>query len=143
MKTRSGGQKTSVFLAGIIINRPEIVLLDEPGNHLDTPNRSILYKDIKTTTNTLVVVSHDRTLLNLLGTVYELSKRGITVYGGNYDFYAEQKRVEGEALKQDVKSKEKAFRKAKETERESLERQQKLDVRGKKKLEKAGRPTFL
>ena len=142
MGTLSGGQKTKVFLAGISIHRPEIVLLDEPSNHLDTFSRSILYHYIKSTNNTLVVVSHDRTLLNLLDNVYELGKRGITIYGGNYDFYAEQKMAESDALNQDLKSKEKALRKAKETEKESLERQQKLDARGKKKQEKAGLPTI-
>jgi ATPase subunit of ABC transporter with duplicated ATPase domains len=143
METLSGGQKTKVFLAGISIHRPEIVLLDEPSNHLDQFSRSILYNYIKTTTNTLMVVSHDRALLNLLNTVCELSKRGITIYGGNYDLYTEQKIIESDALNQDLKSKEKALRKAKETERESLERQQKLDARGKKKQEKAGVPTIL
>jgi ATPase subunit of ABC transporter with duplicated ATPase domains len=142
MGVLSGGQKTKVFLAGISIHRPEIVLLDEPSNHLDNFSRSILYNYIKATTNTLIVVSHDRTLLNLLNTVCELSKRGITIYGGNYDFYTEQKIIESDALNQDLKSKEKALRKAKETERESLERQQKLDARGKKKQEKAGVPTI-
>jgi ATPase subunit of ABC transporter with duplicated ATPase domains len=60
--TLSGGQKTKVFLAGIIIHCPEIVLLDEPSNHLDTKTREVLYEYIRTTTNTLMVVSHDRTL---------------------------------------------------------------------------------
>lgn len=142
MGTLSGGQKTKVFLAGILIHHPEIVLLDEPSNHLDVFSRNILYDYIKSTTNTLMVVSHDRTLLNLPDTVYELGKRGITVYGGNYDFYVEQKMIESDALNQDLKSKEKALRKAKETERESLERQQKLDARGKKKQEKSGLPTI-
>lgn len=142
MGTLSGGQKTKVFLAGISIHRPEIVLLDEPSNHLDTPGRNMLHAYITSTTNTLVVVSHDRTLLNILNTVYELSKRGIVVYGGNYDFYAEQKTIENDALNQNLKSKEKMLRKAKETERESLERQQKLDARGKQKQEKAGLPTI-
>lgn len=142
MNTLSGGQKTRVFLAGIMVNQPGIVLLDEPSNHLDTLSRNILYNYIRTTINTLVVVSHDRTLLNLLNTVFELSKRGITVYGGNYDFYTAQKMIESDALDQDLKSKEKALRKAKEKEREALERQQKLDARGKKKQEKAGLPTI-
>lgn len=140
MDTLSGGQKTKVFLAGIMIHTPEIVLLDEPSNHLDTDSRNILYDYINSTSNTLVVVSHDRTLLNLLPKVFELGKHGITVYGGNYDFYAEQKKIESEALNQDLRNKEKAFRKAKEIERESVERQQKLDARGKKKQEKAGLP---
>ncbi|WDZ99221.1 ribosomal protection-like ABC-F family protein [Mucilaginibacter sp. SJ] len=143
MGTLSGGQKTKVFLAGIAIHRPEIVLLDEPSNHLDNSSRELLYNYIQSTNNTLVVVSHDRTLLNLLNTVCELSKRGITVYGGDYDFYAEQKMMESDALNQDVRSREKALRKAKDTERESIERQQKLDARGKKKQEKAGVPTIM
>jgi len=142
MKTLSGGQKTRVFLTGISIHQPEIVLLDEPSNHLDTLGRQLLYDFIRSTPATLIVVSHDRQLLNLLDSVYELSKRGITVYGGNYDFYAAQKLVESQALNQDVRSKEKALRKAKETERETAERQQKLDARGKKKQEKAGLPTI-
>lgn len=143
MSELSGGQKTKVFLAGIMIHEPDIVLLDEPSNHLDAPGRALLYDYIRSTGNTLVVVSHDRTLLNLLHTVCELGKRGITVYGGNYDFYAEQKTIENEALSLDVRAKEKALRKAKEVERESMERQQKLDARGKKKQEKAGLPTIV
>ncbi|MCW3121248.1 MAG: transporter related, partial [Flavipsychrobacter sp.] len=140
--TLSGGQKTKVFLAGIRIHKPELVLLDEPSNHLDLPSRELLYNYIRTTSATLIVVSHDRTLLNLLHNVYELSKKGITVYGGNYDFYTEQKTIARNAQDQDVKSKEKALRKAKETEREAMEREQKLDARGRKKQEKAGVPTI-
>jgi ATPase subunit of ABC transporter with duplicated ATPase domains len=143
MATLSGGQKTRVFLAGISIHQPGLVLLDEPSNHLDTPARDQLYNYISATTSTLVVVSHDRTLLNLLHTVAVLSKKGITVYGGNYDFYAGQKALEADALSHDLKSKEKALRKAKAVERESMERKQKLDARGKRKQEKAGLPTIL
>lgn len=139
----SGGQKTKVFLAGIMVHNPEFVLLDESSNHLDTLGRSILYDYIQTTAHTLLVVSHDRTLLNLLSTVLELSKRGITAYGGDFDFYLTQKTIENEALNQDLKSKEKALRKVKDTERETMERQQKLDSRGKKKQDKAGLPTIL
>lgn len=142
MGSLSGGQKTKVFLAGIRIHCPEVVLLDEPSNHLDVFSRGILYDYIKNTTNTIIVVSHDRVLLNLLTTICELSNKGISTYGGNYDFYAEQKIIENEIFNQELSNKEKAFRKAKETERESIERQQKLDARGKKKQEKAGLPTI-
>lgn len=138
MAALSGGQRTKVFLAGIAIHQPALVLLDEPSNHLDLAGRQLLYDWIQSTASTLLVVSHDRKLLNLLDPVCELSRRGITVYGGNYDFYAEQKQVELHALNLDLQGKEKALRKAKEKERETLERQQKLDARGKKKQEKAG-----
>jgi ATPase subunit of ABC transporter with duplicated ATPase domains len=138
LESLSGGQKTKVFLAGISIHQPQLILLDEPSNHLDLVGRTLLYNFIQNSTGTLIVVSHDRKLLNLLNRVYELTKNGIAVYGGNYDFYTQQKQIENNALNQDIQSKEKALRKAKEKERETMERQQKLDSRGKKKQEKAG-----
>ncbi|SNC68405.1 ATPase components of ABC transporters with duplicated ATPase domains [Hymenobacter gelipurpurascens] len=143
MASLSGGQKTKVFLAGITIHQPDIILLDEPSNHLDTAGRQLLYDFIKTSPSTLLVVSHDRKLLHLLDTVCELSKRGLALYGGNYEFYAEQKQVESNALSQDVKNRTTALRKARETEREALERKQKLDARGKKNQDKAGLPTIM
>ncbi|WP_343687863.1 ribosomal protection-like ABC-F family protein [Chryseobacterium gleum] len=134
----SGGQKTKVFLAGIQINQPEMIILDEPTNHLDMEGRKLLYDLIDKTDATVVIVSHDRTLLNLVDTIFELSNQGIAAYGGNYDFYAEQKAVEEEALHNDIHAKERALKKAKEKERETLERKQKLDARGKGKQEKSG-----
>lgn len=138
MESLSGGQKTKVFLAGMYIHQPDLILLDEPSNHLDLEGRNLLYDFITKTKSTLIVVSHDRKLLNLLNTVCELSGNGIKSYGGNYDFYAEQKLVEINALNEDILSNEKALKKAKEKKRESLERQQKLNSRGKNKQEKAG-----
>jgi len=142
MHSLSGGQKTKVFLAGIRIHAPRIVLLDEPSNHLDQASRQLLYTYIRSATHTVIVVSHDRELLRIPDIVYELGHRGLTIYGGNYDFYLEQQSIEKAARTQELKSREKAFRKAKETERESIERQQKLDARGRKKQEKAGLPTI-
>src|SRR5690606_20503874 len=110
METLSGGQKTKVFLAGIFIHQPELVLLDEPSNHLDIAGRQLLYDFIQSTKSTLIIVSHDRKLLNLLDIICELNKNGIKVYGGNYDFYLEQKEIETNALNQDIQSKEKALK---------------------------------
>ncbi|MNJ90744.1 ABC transporter ATP-binding protein uup [compost metagenome] len=134
----SGGQKTKVFLAGIPISQPELVLMDEPTNHLDKNSRELLYAFIRNTASTLLIVSHDRKLLNLLDTICEMSRSGIRVYGGNYDFYTGQKEIEQQALQNELKHAEKSLKKAKEKERETLERQQKLDSRGKQKQDKAG-----
>lgn len=138
MSSLSGGQKTSVFLAGLSLHNPALVLLDEPSNHLDKTRRSILYDWIQHTRSTLMVVSHDRTLLNLLNTTCELTATGIKTYGGNYDFYAAQKQIAKTALEEDIQHQEKEIRKAREKERASIARKQKLDARGKKKQEKAG-----
>ncbi|MFT3674815.1 MAG: ABC-F family ATP-binding cassette domain-containing protein [Chitinophagaceae bacterium] len=138
MGSLSGGQKTRVLLAGISIHQPALVLMDEPSNHLDAAGRQLLYSFVAQSNSTMLIVSHDRALLHLLNPVCELSSAGITVYGGNYSFYTAQKQLELEALHNDVKSQEKALRKAREKERETQERQQRLDARGKQKQEKAG-----
>lgn len=134
----SGGEKTKVFLAGIHLHKPEFIIMDEPTNHLDTDSRQQLYEWVRTTSSTLLVVSHDRTLLHLFFKILELTSKGIAVYGGSYDFYAEQKNLETKAIKDRIQSQEKALKKARDVEKEARERKQKLDARGKQKQEKAG-----
>lgn len=91
MHQLSGGEKTRVFLAGIAVHAPFFILMDEPSNHLDDKGRERLYKFICNTPSALLIVSHDRKLLNLLEATYELTTGGVTYYAGNYDFYKEQK----------------------------------------------------
>lgn len=138
LENLSGGQKTKLFLAGMMIHQPDLILMDEPTNHLDSTNRKLLYDFIQSTSKSLLIVSHDRVLLNLLDKTCELTKNGISVYGGNYDFYSEQKKIENNALEQNIQNREKELKKAKEKERETIERQNKLDARGKGKQEKSG-----
>ena len=133
MDNLSGGEKTKVFLSGIAIHSPEIILFDEPTNHLDAGSREKLYNLIKTEKASMLIVSHDRSLLNLLNTMYEISKSGITVYGGNYEFYREQRNDALNALQEQLDEKEKSLRLARKTAREAAERKQKQDARGKKK----------
>ncbi len=132
METLSGGEKTKVFLAGIMINTPKIVFLDEPTNHLDTEGRNELYNFVKTCDNSLLIVSHDRVLLEMLDLIYEFDKRGITLYGGNYSFYKEQKEIENNALYNKLEEKEKSLRNAKKIAQKTFERKQRQDERGKK-----------
>lgn len=134
----SGGQKTKVFLAGITIHEPKSILLDEPSNQLDSKSRSLLYQFIRRSNSTMVIVSHDRFLLNQLEFMYEMNTDGLTCYNGDYDFYLEEKKIIQDALQSDVKHLEKELRKAKVNARRILERQQKLDARGKAKQQKEG-----
>ena len=79
------------------------------------------------------MISHDRTLLNLLPEICELEKHQINYYGGNYEFYKEQKTLMQEALQQRIEEKEKALRIARKVARETAERRDKQNVRGEKK----------
>ena len=128
----SGGEKTKVFLAGLIIHQPAIILLDEPTNHLDQTSRQNLYNYILNCKATIVIVSHDITLLNQLDSTYELSEKGIKLYGGNYAFYKKQKRIEENALEQQISSEERAFRIARKKAQGVKERQERKAKRGEK-----------
>ena len=143
MNLLSGGEKTRVFLTGMDIHHPSVVLMDEPTNHLDSSGRQRLYDWVEKYRSTLLVVSHDRTLLNLLPEICELEKHQINYYGGNYEFYKEQKTLMQEALQQRIEEKEKALRIARKVARETAERRDKQNVRGEKSNIKKGVPRIV
>lgn len=143
LSSLSGGEKTKVFLSGIYIHSPSVILLDEPSNHLDKKAREQLYDMIERTNATMLIVSHDRTLLNLLDCTYELSADKVEIYGGNYNFYRQQKEEQKQALQEQLAEKQKELRKAKSIARETAERKQKRDVRGKKNAERKGIPRIM
>ena len=143
MSLLSGGEKTRVFLAGMDIHHPSVILMDEPTNHLDSSGRQRLYDWVEKYRSTLLVVSHDRTLLNLLPEICELEKHQINYYGGNYEFYKEQKALMQEALQQRIEEKEKALRNARKIAREAAERRDKQNVRGEKSNIKKGVPRIV
>lgn len=143
MERLSGGEKTRIFLAGMELHNPTAILLDEPTNHLDADGRKRLYNLIRRTSATVLVISHDRTLLNQLPAICELSSQGLTYYSGNYDFYKEQKALQQKALTQQLEEKQKALRLARKVAREVEERKAKQNVRGEKNSIKKGIPRIM
>ena len=104
----SGGEKTRIFLAGMELHSPVAILLDEPTNHLDATGRQRLYDFVRRTPAIVLVISHDRTLLNQLPAICELASNGLTFYGGNYDFFKEQKGIQLNALQEQLEEKAKS-----------------------------------
>lgn len=143
MSELSGGEKTKVILAGISIHNPDIVLLDEPTNHLDLEARKLLYEYVSNTKDTVVVVSHDISLLNIINTTYELSTKDIRLYGGNYDFYNEQKQREDNALTQQIDAEQNALQVARKRAQEVRERQERRTAQGKSNKKKGGAPRII
>jgi len=81
----SGGQKKLVGLARLLLVRPDILLLDEPDNHLDLPGKMFLEKLIREYEGTVVLISHDRYLLDAAVThIAELEDGRLTLFSGNY-----------------------------------------------------------
>lgn len=90
----SGGQKKLLGLARIIISRPDILLLDEPDNHLDLQGKALLQTLIEDFQGSVVIVSHDRYILDMVvDEILEVEAGRITQFKGNYSEYMFEKRV--------------------------------------------------
>jgi len=96
-KELSGGWRMRLELAKIFMNEPNFLILDEPTNHLDLPSLVWVENYLQKFSGTLLLVSHDRSLLNSLPTrVLELSNGKLYSYVGNYKRYLEQKEIRAE-----------------------------------------------
>ncbi len=142
-KTLSGGEKTKVFLAGIALHDPQLIVMDEPTNHLDYEAREKLYALIERSRAAMLVVSHDRTLLDLVDTTWELTARGTEKFGGNYAHYRKIHDERIRSLTQQVGEKEKALRSARKIARETIERQHRTESRGGRKAAGEGIPRIM
>jgi len=88
IRALSGGQKKLIGLARLMLARPSVLLLDEPDNHLDMPGKAYLEKLINDYPGAVVIISHDRYILDAVAThIAEIEDGKITTFGGNYTEY--------------------------------------------------------
>jgi len=93
-RSLSGGQKKMVALARLAVAAPEILLLDEPDNHLDMDGKNQLERFILNYRGSVVIISHDRYLLDEVAQqTVELERGRLTVYHGNYSYYLNERQA--------------------------------------------------
>ena len=139
----SGGESVLLRLAALLLRRPEVLLLDEPTNNLDLYARRRLYTAVASWPGVMVVVSHDRELLDLVDQIADLRSGEVTWYGGNFSAYEEALAVEQDAAERMVRVAESDFRKQK---RELVDAQVKLARRkryGQKMFEQKREPKIV
>lgn len=90
----SGGERTRVALIGARFSAADLLILDEPSNHLDRRQHALLQADLQCWNRGLIVISHDSALLATMDSIVELSAHGLRRYGGSYAFYAEASATE-------------------------------------------------
>ncbi|WP_332712501.1 ABC-F family ATP-binding cassette domain-containing protein [Pelagibacterium mangrovi] len=90
----SGGWKMRVALAKILLARPDVLLLDEPSNHLDIESLIWLEEFLKNFSGALLMTSHDRAFMNrVVNKIIEIDAGNLTSYSGDYEFYQEQRAI--------------------------------------------------
>ena len=141
--TLSGGEAVKTRLAALLLNAPDILLLDEPTNNLDRDGRKALLEFLSSWEGCALIASHDRELLSIVDRIFELSNRGLAVYGGDYGFYREARAGEDTALEQTIGSARHELKREKLRRQAHLESQAHRMAAGNKRAEKGGIPKII
>jgi ATPase subunit of ABC transporter with duplicated ATPase domains len=128
----SGGETILVALAALFLRRPEVILLDEPTNNLDLDARRRLYDAVDAWTGVMVIVSHDRELLERVDRIVDLSDGEARVYGGNLEAYEEIVAAEQAAAERGVVAASAEVRRERRDLIEAQVKQARRDRQGRK-----------
>lgn len=128
----SGGQAMQVALLGAQLAQADFLILDEPSNHLDAASRSALAQQLRQWRGGLLLISHDRVLLEVMDSVAELSASAITIYGGNYSFYREVQHQQSRNAQDQLARLKLERSRADQALRTQQERQSRRQARGEK-----------
>jgi ATPase subunit of ABC transporter with duplicated ATPase domains len=128
----SGGEATRVLLAGLLIEQPDLLLLDEPSNNLDVDARRLVAEVLERWRGGAVVVSHDRRLLRPMDRIIELSGLGARTYGGGYDLYAQRRAEERANAAQALDNAERGMRQVRREIQVAKERKDRNDAAGRR-----------
>jgi ATPase subunit of ABC transporter with duplicated ATPase domains len=136
----SGGERTRLALAHLLLDAPDLILLDEPTNNLDAGARAIVARVLENWRGGAIVASHDRALLRRVDRIVELSELGARFYGGNFELYAERKRAERALAEQRLESAEHEFDRVSGAIQQEKEKKSKRDSAGRKSRADGGMP---
>ncbi|GAB2951579.1 ABC-F family ATP-binding cassette domain-containing protein [Nonomuraea fastidiosa] len=138
LETLSGGQIVSLGLAAQLLKRPDVLLLDEPTNNLDRAARRRLYDVLGDWNGCLLLVSHDRELLDRMDRIAELERGEIRFYGGGFTAYEEAVRTEQEAAERSVRNAEQELKREKREMQQARERAERRAGNAARNLKNAG-----
>ncbi|MEH0822735.1 MULTISPECIES: ribosomal protection-like ABC-F family protein [unclassified Micromonospora] len=140
LDTLSGGQVVSLGLAAQLLKRPDVLLLDEPTNNLDLDARRVLYDLLDDWSGCLLLVSHDRALLDRMDRILELDRGEVRSYGGNFTAYSEAVRAAQEVAERNVRHAEQEVKREKREMQQARERAERRAGNASRNLKSAGLP---
>ncbi|MFJ9433984.1 ABC-F family ATP-binding cassette domain-containing protein [Streptomyces sp. NPDC101490] len=140
LDTLSGGQIVSLGLAARLLARPDVLLLDEPTNNLDRDARHRLYDVLADFNGLLLVVAHDRALLDRMDGIAELGASRLRFHGGDFTSYEEAVRAEQEVAEKNVRNAEQDLKREKRELQQARERADRRASNAARNLKSAGLP---
>jgi ATPase subunit of ABC transporter with duplicated ATPase domains len=143
LTTLSGGEVVSIGLAAQLLRRPDVLLLDEPTNNLDGDARRRLYGALDDFGGTLLVVSHDRALLERMDRIAELRRGEIAFYGGSFTEYQNALDVAQRAAEADVRAAEQLLKRERRQMQQARERAARRSSTAARNVRDAGLPKIV
>ncbi|MET8784327.1 ABC-F family ATP-binding cassette domain-containing protein [Streptomyces sp. NPDC049097] len=140
LSTLSGGQAVSLGLAAQLLKRPDVLLLDEPTNNLDLDARHKLYDVLSDWKGCLLLVSHDRALLDRMERIAELDVSELRFHGGDFTSYEEAVRAGQETAERNVRNAEQDLKREKRELQQARERAERRASNAARNLKNAGLP---
>jgi ATPase subunit of ABC transporter with duplicated ATPase domains len=140
LHTLSGGQVVSLGLAAQLLKQPDVLLLDEPTNNLDLDARHKLYDVLEDWGGCLLLVSHDRALLDRMHRIAELDRGEIQFYGGNFTEYDNAVRAAREVAERNVRHAEQEVKREKREMQQARERAARRASNASRNIKNAGLP---
>ena len=128
----SGGERQRIALQGAWLSQADWLVLDEPSNHLDAHQRARLVAQMARWPGGLLLISHDRGLLEHVDAIVELSPQGLRSYGGNYTLYAQQRALEQAGFAAALQAEKAGARREQREAQLQAERQQRRVGRGER-----------
>lgn len=141
--TLSGGEVVSLGLAAQLLKRPDVLLLDEPTNNLDLDARQRLYAALDDYAGCLLLVSHDRVLLDRMDQIAELYRGEIVFYGGNFTAYQEIVEAGQRVAESNIRNAEQQLKREKRQMQEARERAARRASNAARNIKDAGLPKII
>lgn len=139
----SGGQRTRLSVARAMLEAPELLLMDEPTNNLDRAGRDLISEMIAGWSGGVVVVSHDRALLEGMDRILELSPTGWHLHGGGWSVYAEVRAAREARAQAALDTAERDLARTKREIRARVEKKARRDRAGRALRASGGQPKML
>lgn len=134
----SGGEWVRLRLIRLWIENPQFVILDEPSNNLDEDGRRTVLEFIEKFPGGMILISHDRELLEKMNTILELSNQGLSVYGGSFQLYWEQRSKERQTQEENLEKLKREAQRRHEGSQEKVAKQEKRIREGKRRAPDLG-----
>ncbi len=139
----SGGEVVSLGLAAQLVKRPDVLLLDEPTNNLDVEARHKLYDALDDYLGCLLLVSHDRVLLDRMDRMAELHHGEMLFYGGNFAMYEDAVNESQRVAEDNIRNAEQQLKREKRQRQQARERAARRAGTAARNISDAGLPKII